>query len=423
MTVTSSSNTHIISLNHLWHINPYAIDWAVILELEKINNPHQCDLIVSLFGEPDPPCVFLAINILKDFECKSITIVTDINFKDKLTAAFDNTKINFVFIHIWAVVASNYTPNPNLIWNNNNPYSLLLTGRLLSQNRLGLLKELYDQQLLDSILWSFPVDQKDLPQINSIVSKECFTYLSNNAISLHSHIPDETDDRFDGSRLFNFTNLYSKTNFSIISETVFDSYDIGFLSEKTYRAIINKHPFLLVGAPYALEHLDSLGFRTFEEYFPHKYDFVEDHDHRFKLIIDNISHIQSVIAKNTINIQRDIEYNFNHLMNIVSTQINIVKKLVGDLNDMFESVQSKSEYINQLCIDRRAELDQRIINCKLLAWLNFYNDIKANSWPELTSESDFYSLPQSIQDECINTFHFGPGIYREPERYILFDKK
>jgi hypothetical protein len=35
-------------------------------------------------------------------------------------------------------------------------------------------------------------------------------------------------------------------------------------------------------------------------------------------------------------------------------------------------------------------------------WLNFYDQVKDESWPDCSSEEEFYNLPKEIQDECIN---------------------
>lgn len=422
--------THIIALNYLWHINQFVIDWAIEHELAQISDPGQCDLVVSLFGEAGPTDFMVqALGLLKDFKCKTITVVVDTNYKKKLSGIFDDSNIRLIFVNQWPVVTKEYTHKPNLQWMPENNVSLLLTGSLLRPHRLGLLKKLYDQNLLDkdTILWSFPVEQKDLVEINNTISKECFTYLSKYAVSLPSHRVDLIGD-ITGH--FDFTHLYGKTNFSIISETMFRWEEV-FVTEKVYRAIINKHPFMLVAPAHSLKYLKSFGFRTFEKYLPYKYDTIEDHDQRLKLIINNIPHIQTIISDNLSSIQEDIDFNFNHLMEVVKDQSGVIRQIVGervselelDIAFTFKNMRPKLEAIKQLCINRQTELDQRVSYCNLQDWLAFYSNIKADSWPTLTSESDFYCLPQTIQNECINVFQFKPGVYHDPERFIWNNKK
>ena len=46
-------------------------------------------------------------------------------------------------------------------------------------------------------------------------------------------------------------------------------------------------------------------------------------------------------------------------------------------------------------------------------WLEKYAIIRDVSWPTLTCYQDFYSLPQHIQDECIQLHKFSPNIWRQ----------
>ena len=44
-------------------------------------------------------------------------------------------------------------------------------------------------------------------------------------------------------------------------------------------------------------------------------------------------------------------------------------------------------------------------------WQDFYNSIKAESWPECTNEENFDTLPENIKQECIEVFGYSPGFY------------
>lgn len=66
-------------------------------------------------------------------------------------------------------------------------------------------------------------------------------------------------------------------------------------SEKTYRPMFYKKPFILVGPPHTLHYLREGGFKTFNDFWDESYDTMEDHESRlfsiFKLIdqINNMS--------------------------------------------------------------------------------------------------------------------------------------
>lgn len=66
-------------------------------------------------------------------------------------------------------------------------------------------------------------------------------------------------------------------------------------SEKVYRPMYYKKPFIMVGPPHTLHYLKEQGFETFGEFWDESYDEMEDHESRlfaiFKLIdqINNMS--------------------------------------------------------------------------------------------------------------------------------------
>ena len=66
---------------------------------------------------------------------------------------------------------------------------------------------------------------------------------------------------------------YEDTYFSLVTETMSDyrhsadGYTLGrSLSEKIYKPIINKHPFILSAVPGSLRTLKNLGYKTFSPY-------------------------------------------------------------------------------------------------------------------------------------------------------------
>ena len=49
-------------------------------------------------------------------------------------------------------------------------------------------------------------------------------------------------------------------------------------------------------------------------------------------------------------------------------------------------------------------------------WQEFYQDIQDPSWPECKQELDFVSLPQHIQDECIEVYGYTPGQFKNKSK-------
>ena len=47
-----------------------------------------------------------------------------------------------------------------------------------------------------------------------------------------------------------------------------------------------------------------------------------------------------------------------------------------------------------------------LVNYFPKVWMQFYNNVKADSWPSCDKEKDFFKLPQPIQDELIDQFGY-----------------
>jgi|TARA_B110000967_G_scaffold102136_1_gene104824 Ca2+-binding EF-hand superfamily protein len=83
---------------------------------------------------------------------------------------------------------------------------------------------------------------------------------------------------------FESAKLYKETYFSITTETLF--YEAGdYISEKTFKPFQHLHPFVLIGRPGVLKYLQSLGFKTFADYWDESYDDIEDNSLRMQKVL------------------------------------------------------------------------------------------------------------------------------------------
>lgn len=64
-------------------------------------------------------------------------------------------------------------------------------------------------------------------------------------------------------------------------------------SEKVYRPMFYKKPFILVAPPHTLHYMKEQGFETFSEFWDESYDTMEDHEQRIFAIFKLIDHINS----------------------------------------------------------------------------------------------------------------------------------
>ena len=87
----------------------------------------------------------------------------------------------------------------------------------------------------------------------------------------HGPSNQEKDDLYYIRRLNNDVCL--KTFVTVVSEaSFFDSDDTLFISEKTFKPIASRHPFIIFGNRGSLKALKEMGFRTFDDFWDESYD-------------------------------------------------------------------------------------------------------------------------------------------------------
>ena len=90
-----------------------------------------------------------------------------------------------------------------------------------------------------------------------------------------------------------------------------------FVSEKIFRQILKKHPFILVSRPNTLSIMRSIGYKTFHPIINEDYDSEEDDCKRMLMIvheIDRLCHLNDDELREFLNKAKEItEYNYNVL--------------------------------------------------------------------------------------------------------------
>jgi hypothetical protein len=213
-------------------------------------------------------------------------------------------------------------------WNHWSDKVLFLTLRSNKIHRVGLLYKFIESGLIDNLLYSF-YPYKQIP--NQTSSEEFYKMISGK--DDYSTFADKyartADDFTDPMIKSNITlscgypydvRLYSTTCLSVVSETLWGTRNI-FLTEKTWKPIINNQPFIIAGQPNTLKYLKSLGFRTFENYLKiPTYDQEEDHLTRITNLVDNTRYFLENKNLFIDDIKRDVEYNFSRFHEFVEEQ-------------------------------------------------------------------------------------------------------
>ena len=107
-----------------------------------------------------------------------------------------------------------------------------------------------------------------------------------------SYPPDLTLDYTDFNDNWAYhkicTDHYDTSFFSIVNESQYGTYSHCYLTEKTWKAIFNFHPVIIVGAKHSLKYLKERGFDTFGDIFDESYDEIEDGNERLDRILNTV---------------------------------------------------------------------------------------------------------------------------------------
>jgi hypothetical protein len=101
----------------------------------------------------------------------------------------------------------------------------------------------------------------------------------------------------------------------VVTETVF-YYDKLHLTEKIFKPIVSKQPFMLLAAPGNLAYLRSYGFKTFDGIIDESYDLIEDNDRRTEAVVEQLHWYCNLTPGEKTDVIKQLEpiidYNFHH---------------------------------------------------------------------------------------------------------------
>lgn len=164
---------------------------------------------------------------------------------------------------------------------------------------------------------------------------------SDKMIEICSTLPAYIDSRKNLKDMIkivdNEQGVYDSTLLSVITESNFYSQDV-FHTEKTWKAVANRHPFIIVGPMHSLKYLKSLGYKTFSDFFDESYDDVENSTVRLLKIVTLCRVIENwdfACKKNFFNDVVSItEHNFNLLKSIYHNKKKLVFENITHINPL-----------------------------------------------------------------------------------------
>jgi len=195
--------------------------------------------------------------------------------------------------------------------------------RLMNNGLITLTRTEEDQR-------HFPNLKDYYPYVSSILSEKDFEKFC-------KHWPHSLDEENVNQGLYgkHFSGypfdkkLFADTYLSVVSETHSGAHDCNpqfFPTEKTYKAIINCHPFVMLSTQHYLKELQAQGYKTFAPYIDESYDNETSAYKRMNLAIDQVEHL----CKNGVPVDmlQTAIYNYAHLQSRVLIHLELVKGLM-----------------------------------------------------------------------------------------------
>ena len=175
--------------------------------------------------------------------------------------------------------------------------------------RINFVESLYENNLQNLFYLSHP-KLKNIPekQLDTDLCNFDMVFLST---KITKHNIDTIDYGLNKEDFFNSINneLFEKSFWNVVTESYIEyESDIIFVTEKTFKCLYAKMPFLIYGSPGTLRVLKSLGYRTFSDYIDESYDLELNDVKRLNKIIHEIKKLSFLDNDEFIKMYSDIEH-------------------------------------------------------------------------------------------------------------------
>ena len=145
------------------------------------------------------------------------------------------------------------------------------------------------------------------------------------------HCDDLSDSEHNNHKLVNH-DFFSDAYFNFVVETHFDN-NTCFITEKTFKPILNLQPFIIIGNPGSLQLLRDLGYKTFHDVIRETYDDEQDHKQRMTSLLKISYDLSQLTDKHHIRIQHIISDVLKHnQQHFLSPKVNRINELLNKLN-------------------------------------------------------------------------------------------
>jgi hypothetical protein len=174
------------------------------------------------------------------------------------------------------------------------------------------------ESLLDKGLWSW-LHRHEAPNyvfLQYLVNKFKVKYTADDIYNSCMPVKeiDANLDQIDAKQDYYPKEFIQNTCYSLVPETA-QLEDMFFVTEKTYKPILYKHPFLLYGSPNTINYLQTQGYETYHEIFDESYDAELEINQKIRCLLDNIDAFRDRATGKEKIINEIAEHNRNIFMN------------------------------------------------------------------------------------------------------------
>lgn len=324
--------------------------------------------------------------------------------------------VDIYYVNYWPMMVERHSKFRQQQYNPTANQLLCLTGTMDRINRIGIVAAFYKRGCIDSIRYSWMLPSKEHNILAFENSKKICNDLGVNIDDLILHSATAINDTETSMLLMDLPqhkifklkekqyNLqlqhWAETKFSIVNETVFKDQDHFSVTEKTWSAIYNKHPFFILNHPGANHYMNQHGVSTIDSLLDPNFDFMPLDKQKLNQAV-TLSHMLLNDTAHNCKLQDLVESNFDAMMSNIQNSKRNLSMLAKRLGLALENIQEQllepwaHEPVWRNFTVNKASADA--------LWQNFYNNIKDPSWPNCPTQMDFESLPDWIQSEIVTT--------------------
>ena len=287
------------------------------------NTPTEVRVLMSIFNEYD-------VDVANDIVFVHNDIFNRISISDTIG---QNITVDYHSIEAYSkcILTTNNFIDSTLVKDRINGLNLLIGKLKVKHARFFTAYYFYKHDLLDSAvlgIHALPEDilanMKKYPKCDDInFYNKIITCLGPaDSISI-LHETNEGWTARAGGWPFD-TAIFKNSSITYSCET-YDGGDRGsfnlLVTEKTYRAVINKHPFIVQAAPGQLNTIKSLGFETFSSIIDESYNEYDqlDYSHVEKTVLAAKDFLVK-IPDNIDKVQEIVDYNYQHWLSRAKTE-------------------------------------------------------------------------------------------------------